>query len=286
MRTTLLLLFALLLPAVAPAQTDRTIAVREGSRLELHTQHGSITIRTWDRSSVHLEAQHDPSIRVGVEEAGSTLRVQATSPRGKKVDVEYTLTVPRSMDLSLHAVHGPISVDGAGGRLEANNVKGGIEIRGGNGFVGAHSVEGGITITGARGQISANSVNAGITVSDASGPIEATTVNGSVQLKGIDSRGVEATTVNGSVVYDGTIHRDGRYSLKSHNGPIVLSVPPGTGADVSVSTFNGSFSASFPITFTEARQGKSFRFALGPGGAHIELQSFNGPIRLRRPGER
>jgi DUF4097 and DUF4098 domain-containing protein YvlB len=286
MRTTLFLIIALLLPAAALAQTDRTIAVRDGSRLELHTQDGSITVRTWDRSSVHVVAQHDPGISIAVEEAGSTLRVQAMSSRGKKVDVAYTLTVPRSMELSLHAAKGPISVDGAGGRLDAHNVKGEIEIRGGTGFVEANSVQGAVTIAGARGQVSANSVNGGILVSGATGPVEATTVNGSVELRGIDSRSVEATTVNGSVVYDGTLHRDGRYSLKSHNGPIVLSVPPGTGADVSVSTFQGTFSASFPITFTEARQGKSFRFALGSGGASIELQSFNGPIRLRRPGER
>ena len=285
MRTTLLFLLTLLLPAAALAQTDRTIAVGEGARLELQTDHGSITVRTWDRSSVHLVARHDPAIRVGVEEAGSTLRIQTMSSRGRKA-VAYTLTVPRSMNLSLHGVHGPISVDGAGGRLELHNVTGGIEVQGGSGFVEVNTVQGGVSITGARGQISAHSVNAGIVVNDATGPIEATTVNGSVQLRGIDSRSVEATTVNGSVVYDGTLHRDGRYSLKSHNGPIVLSVPPGTGADVSVSTFQGTFSASFPITFTEARQGKSFRFALGSGGARIELQSFNGQIRLRRPGER
>lgn len=286
MRKRILALLIVLAPSAALAQTDRTIAVRQGTKLEVESQHGAISVSTWDRSDVRIVAQHDPTIQVEIEQAGSSLNVHAMSRRGKKVDVSYTVTVPRWMDLSLSAVNGQITVRGVGGRLEASSVKGGVDVRGGTGFVEANSVEGGVTITGARGQISANSVNAGVVVTDAQGTIDASTVNGSVQLRGIDSRSVEATTVNGTVLYEGTIYRDGRYTLNSHNGGITVAVPPGTNAHVSVSTFNGSFSASFPVTLTEARQSKNFSFVLGSGGAHLELHSFNGPIRLRRTGER
>jgi DUF4097 and DUF4098 domain-containing protein YvlB len=286
MRKRILALLIVLAPSAALAQTDRTIAVRQGTRLDIQSEHGTINVSTWDRSDVRIVAQHDPSVRVEIDQTGSSLDVRGVSLRGKKADVAYTVTVPRWMDLALQAVHGQITVRGAGGRLEAESVKGGIDVRGGTGFIEANSVEGGITITGARGQVSAHSVNAGVVVNDASGPVEAATVNGSVQLRSIDSHSVEATTVNGTVLYEGTIYRDGRYTLNSHNGGITVAVPPGTNAHVSVSTFNGSFSATFPVTVTEARQSKTFSFVLGSGGAHLELHSFNGPIRLRRPGER
>jgi DUF4097 and DUF4098 domain-containing protein YvlB len=287
MAKSILLVIALILPTGALAQTtERTIAVGQGVRLNIESQHGSISVSTWDRPNVRIVARHDPTVHVEIEEAGSTLSVRAMSPRGKKVDVAYTVTVPRRMDMSLHAIHGPITVQGAGGRVEAENVKGGIDIQGGSGFVEASSVEGGVTIRDATGQISAASVNAGITITGATGTVEASTVNGSATLRGIDSRSVEATTVNGSIVYDGTIHRDGNYVFNSHNGPVTVTVPEGAGASVTVSTFNGGFSASFPIAFTGGRQGKTFSFVIGSGDAHLELQSFNGQIRLRRPGER
>jgi hypothetical protein len=92
--------------------------------------------------------------------------------------------------------------------------------------------------------------------------------------------------VNGSVVYEGTIHADGVYSFSSHNGPLTITVPQGTNAQVNVSTFSGNFSAGFPVSFRQVHGDKSFKFELGTGGARIELNSFNGTIRLVRPGER
>jgi DUF4097 and DUF4098 domain-containing protein YvlB len=284
----LVLLVAVLgIPAAARAQvtTERTISVRPGMRLDIHAVHGSIQVRAWDRNTVHLVARHNPQTRIEIEEAGTTVRV-STHPGGKKQEVAYTVAVPRSMDLELHGVDAPISVEGAGGRVAINIVKGNVDVRGGNGRVEAHSVEGGVSVQGARGQISAHSVNAGVTVADCSGTIEAGSVNGGLRLARIDSRSVEATSVNGGIDYDGTIHRDGVYRFTSHNGSVTVTIPEGAGAEVTVSTFNGSFSAAFPVTFQEARQGKEFRFVLGAGGAQIELQSFNGPIRLRRPGQR
>jgi DUF4097 and DUF4098 domain-containing protein YvlB len=283
----LLLLVAFLgLPGAALSQTttERTISVRQGTRLALHTVNGSIRVRAWDRNTVHLVARHDPQARVEIDEEGTTLRV-STHPGGKKQEVVYTVSVPRAMDLELHAVHAPISVEGASGRVAIHNVKGAIQVRGGNGLVEANSVEGGVSVQGARGRISAHSVNAGVVVADCSGTIEVGAVNGGLRLARIDSRSVEATSVNGGIDYDGSIYRDGVYRFKSHNGGVTVTVPEGVGADVTVSTFNGSFSASFPVTFREAHQGKTFGFVLGTGGAKIELQSFNGPIRLRRPGQ-
>ncbi len=292
MRSTLLLL-ALALPLVLPPPvfgqtTDRTIDVDPRGRLELHCESGSIRVGTWDRSAVRIAARHDPSVRIEIDQDGPrTLSVVAVTPHGKKTTVEYTVTVPTTLALELSAVYAPIIVEGAGGRVEATNVKGSVEVRGGTDFVEVSSVEGGITLTGTRGRIEASSVNAGIVVTNATGPrVEASTVNGSVQLKDVDSRNVDASTVNGKVTYDGPLHSDGSYSFSSHNGELSIAVPAGTGADVSVSTFSGNFSASFPVSFRQVRGEQSFRFVVGSGGARLELESFNGPIRLRRPGER
>ena len=76
----------------------------------------------------------------------------------------------------------------------------------------------------------------------------------------------------------------GRYSLSSHNGDITLALPPTANASVAVSTFNGEFESDFPVTVSGGRKGKRFNFTLGNGGTPIELESFQGTIRLVRPG--
>jgi hypothetical protein len=87
------------------------------------------------------------------------------------------------------------------------------------------------------------------------------------------------------MVYDGTIRPGGRYRLATHNGDVTIGIPAGTDARVSVSTFQGDFESDFPVTLTE-RRGKRFEFTLGKGSAAIDLESFQGTIRLSRPGGR
>ena len=55
-------------------------------------------------------------------------------------------------------------------------------------------------------------------------------------------------------------------------------------ATVSVSTFNGEFESDFPVPLKETRKGKRFSFTLGGGSAQVSLESFQGTVRLVRPG--
>ena len=104
-------------------------------------------------------------------------------------------------------------------------------------------------------------------------------------MSGIESGRVTAETVNGEVSYEGSIRSDGWYRFSTHNGPIDLTIPEGTGATFTASTFNGTLQTGFPVTLSEAKEGKEFSFTLGSGGARIELESFNGTMSIRRPGQ-
>ena len=108
-------------------------------------------------------------------------------------------------------------------------------------------------------------------------------MNGSVTLSKVDGTSVTATSVNGDLDYDGPIRNGGRYTFSTHNGDITLSVAEATNASVSVSTFNGEFESSFPVTLTETRKGKRFSFRVGhrqrPGDAGV----FPGDDTTRAP---
>ena len=263
--------------------TDTTFAVRAGTRLELRNMNGDIVVRTWDRNSLRIQAEHSSRERLDIGYAGVVLKISATSRRGAPRDVDYILTVPAAMDLDLGSNHGDISIDGSTGRINIETIQGDVTVRGGRSVVTLHSVSGDVHVGAVRGRLEASSTNGEVMVDDVEGEVYAETTNGDVMLRGIRSDNVTAATVNGDLVYRGTIGDNGHYRLSTHNGDVTVTVSAGTNATVTVSTFSGDFESDFPVTLSGARQGKRFSFTIGTGKATLELESYQGSIRLVRP---
>ncbi|HYO46594.1 MAG TPA: hypothetical protein VEY33_07900 [Gemmatimonadota bacterium] len=245
-------------------QTDRTVDAQPGMRLQVENHFGRVTVRAWDRPAVRVQASHPSDVRVEVDVSGSLVQVEA-SHGGKSV--EYVLTVPADMPLEIDVVQGEVDVSGTRAGMQIQSVNGAITVHGGDGSIDLGSVQGSITLEGARGEVHAESVN------------------GRIQLRGIDSGRVTAETVNGAVSYEGSIRSDGWYRFSTHNGGIDLTIPANAGATFTASTFNGTLVTGFPVTLREAKEGKEFSFTLGSGGARIELETFNGTMSIRRPGQ-
>jgi hypothetical protein len=54
-------------------------------------------------------------------------------------------------------------------------------------------------------------------------------------------------------------------------------------ATIAVATFNGEFASDYPVT-TDGRRGRRFTADLGGGGgAQVELESFQGTMRIQKP---
>jgi hypothetical protein len=263
--------------------TDTTIAVRAGTRLEVHNMNGSITVRTWARNEVRVVAEHSKKDQVEVEYGGAVLKVSASGRRGASHEVDYQLTVPAAMDLTLGGVYADVSVEGSTGRIAVETVQGDVVVRGGRSLVTLHSTNGDVEATGVQGRLEANSTNGTVTIEDAEGEVYAEGVNGDVSLRGIRSGNVDVSTVNGSIDYHGTVQDEGTYRLSTHNGDVTMTVPAAANATVTVSTFSGDFESDFPVTLTGGRQGKRFSFTIGSGKATMELESFQGSIHLVRP---
>ncbi len=264
--------------------TDTTFAVKPGARLELSNFGGTIAVTTWTKNAVRVIAEHSSRVEIQVEGSGPSLSIDAVHWRGVPTTVDYQVTVPRWMALDLSGVSTDISVENAEGEVQIESVQGEVSVTGGTKLISASSVEGEVTIRGASGRIESSSVNGSVRIERSTGPVVASSVNGDITLTGIDSEEVEASTINGTVSYDGTIRDIGSYRFSTHNGDVVVTVPERANATVSVATFSGEFSSAFPIQLSDTRHGRRFNFTLGKGGARIELESFQGGIRLRRPG--
>lgn len=274
-------LFALMLAA----QTDQTIDVKKGVRLEVHNFAGDVIVKVWNRDAVRIEADHSERETVDIRPSDVALIVRGRSRNGPSRPIDYTITVPAWMPVSVDGTNADVTIDGAGADVNVETTRGDILVRGGSGFVSVKSVQGRITIERAKGRIEAQTVNESIRLADVSGDVTAGTTNGGLVLERVDTANLDVYTVNGGIAFDGPIRDKGSYRLTTHNGLVSMAISDKANATLRVRTYGGSFRSTFPLKLDDQDRRNRFTLTLGDGSARIELESFNGSIALRRPGE-
>lgn len=271
---------------VAQQRLDTTFTVSSGARLHANAFGGSISVRAWSKNAVRVSAEHGSRDRVTVRWSGDVITVAAEGRYGPPPSVDYTIDVPDWMAVSVEGVNTDLTVRGTKAAVSAETVQGDVTVDGGADQVTASSVSGDVKVSGVHGRVNASSTNQDVTVVDVVGDVTAEGTNGDVILQNITASAVDANSLNGDVRYDGTIQDGGHYRLTTHNGDVTVSIDEHTNATVSVATFSGDFETpDFPVHVSEMRKGRRFSFTLGSGSAKVELESFDGTIALRRPGE-
>lgn len=278
------LMAATLVATVAAQQTDTVFAVPGSARLAVESMRGEVVVRTWDQAQVRVVAEHGRDERIEIDRLDGRVRLQAAKRYGPAGSVHMTVTIPATMAVDIDGAFTNADLDGVGGEVRVETANGNIRVRGGNRIVRLHTMNGEVSLSGAEGRIDLSSMNGDVTAEGCRGSVIAETVNGGVTLRQIVSDAVEATSVNGDVSYDGTLEAGGDYRLGTHGGDVTVVMPAATSAAVSVSTYSGEIESDFPIELrgTES-SGRRFSFTLGSGQAHIEIESFSGDVRLRRP---
>lgn len=271
-----------ILAALALQQVDTTVTIERGGRLEVDNFDGTVEITTWNKNAVRVQATPSRRTDVEVESGGGVVQVHSMGRHGPG-DVDYRITVPAAIDVSVNGHSGDVKIDGPTGEISVETVEGSITARGGGGFVSLRSVEGDITLTKSKARAELNSVEGVIRVTDLVGELSAQTVDGEIVLEGVDSPNIQATTVDGDISFRGTLKDGGRYRLNSHDGSISVTVPQVNGTLV-VSTFDGGFESDFPLTLTGTRSSQRLNFTMGTGNARLELESFDGSITLHKAG--
>ncbi|HXW06687.1 MAG TPA: DUF4097 family beta strand repeat-containing protein [Vicinamibacterales bacterium] len=289
-----LLVLLVLLTGTSPAEgqtadrrapeTDQTVPVSRGARLTIDNFAGEVVIRTEARDSVRVAARHSSRNRVDIQTTAAGVVIRARGSAGPAA-VDYEVTAPNWMPIKVSGTYTFVSIEGAQSEVSAETVRGDIVVKGGTGFVTAKSIEGEVIVEGARGKVNVSSVNEGVRITGASGDIVAETTNGDIALTQIESQSVDVTTVNGDILYEGSIMAGGRYRLGTHNGDVTLGVPETANATFSVRTYSGDFSNNLGLKAVgEVRRGRRTTYVLGSGAAEVELESFNGTVRIRRAG--
>jgi hypothetical protein len=265
-------------------QPDTTFAVRPGTSLDIENFCGPISVKTWDKNELKIAADHAARDHVILERSGSEIRLKVKSRRWVPGTIRYRIVAPRWMKLGLSGVNTAVDVQDSGGEVRVETVQGDITLKGSTGFASLSSVQGGILAQNVRGRVEASSVNETVRLANVTGPITAESVNGGIEIEGALSDSVDASTVNGPVRFEGQVSDRGFYRFATHSGCIDVAMPERSNATVSLSTFSGGIDSSFPVTLKKIKS-RRFETTLGTGRAKFELESFQGTIFLRRPGE-
>ena len=212
------------------------------------------------------------------------LKVSADARRGPANIVDYDISAPAWMALSLDGMYSDMTIEGTQAEVKAETLNGNIVVKGGAGTLNLHSVQGTISVQGSKGRLELNSVSEGITVVDAEGDITAETISGNIDMRRVRSKSVEAGTLSGEILYDGTFQEGGQYSFVSHSGDIMMGVPEGASATFNIATLDGEVETKFAVTGLEHPTKRRTTFRIGSGSAKVDVESFNGNVTVGRPG--
>jgi DUF4097 and DUF4098 domain-containing protein YvlB len=131
--------------------------------------------------------------------------------------------------------------------------------------------------------VSAGSVSGSVDINGAVGDVDASSVSGDVRLTHLRASSVHAHSVSGDVeVRVDAFTGRGDLSFRSVSGNVLLEVPRGFDADLSMSTVSGDINSDFPITLGNGRMSRRRMEArIGSGGRRLDVSTVSGDLTLR-----
>jgi len=207
-------------------------------------------------------------------------------------DGHYEVTVPAGARVSASSWNGSVSLRGVRGDADVHSQSADVTVRDAGGRLDVETLSGDVTVQGVASDAAIRTVNGDVMLTGARGDVELETVSGDLTLRDIVAKQVRTHTTSGDVSFAGQIQGDGRYEFNTHSGDVHLTLPPDVGAQLSISTFNGSIDSDFPITLRAgehgigANQAKRLNFTLGQGSARIVAGTFSGEITLSSTARR
>ena len=131
--------------------------------------------------------------------------------------------------------------------------------------VDVSTISGEVVIDGAAAPVVANTKNGGIVVHTSLGPVQANTINGNIEAA------MDALT-------------GGDIELGTKNGTVTAVLPSSLNADVDASTVNGRVETEFALQVLGKISPRHVRGTIGSGGRTLRINTINGSVLIRRPG--
>jgi len=264
------------------SRIDTTVSVSKTVAIDLGITSGSIKVTSWDKPTVQIRASSE-SGDLRFDFSQSRLTLSAEEQNGGE-DADLELIVPKGARVTASSIDGDIDVRGVA-ELDANTISGSLTASDVDGRAILTSVNGDLVASGLGGSVKANDVSGDIQLSDISGDVNVETVSGEMKLRGVKSSYVRTSTVSGDLTFDGTLDPKGRYEFHSHSGSFTITMPKGTGAQITLRGYNGELRSSCQMMLMPGEgtggHNRSQVFTIGNGGAKLSFDTFSGDVEIR-----
>jgi hypothetical protein len=274
------LLAGLLLTAIT--LPDTTIELRRGDTVVLSDVSGEVVVETWDRLELSVQGEGGDIRDLVVVRDGARVSVRSARRKGRTLGVDVRLRVPAWAALDLQGRKLDVAVAGTTADVRVRNVSGDIRVEDTSGTLELRSADGRIRVVNARGAVKAVSRGDDVTLVGVRGPVDIESGDGDLRMDDVESSSVRAETLDGDVTFSGTLAPGGTYTFSVHDGDARIAIPESPGAQVRVATFEGEFTSDFPVLLQGYSGGGRFEFTVGDGAARMEIEVFDGEIRLLR----
>ncbi|HEY6270801.1 MAG TPA: DUF4097 family beta strand repeat-containing protein [Terriglobales bacterium] len=263
----------------ADTRSEARLDIAPGGNVNIVSNGGSVTIHAGaGRQVAAVFTSHSDKIEVDRTVTPDKMRVEIRThalldqkPTSEEARVDYDITVPAGVSVTVTTATAPITVDGISGDLDLSSDTGQITVR-----------------NVSKIHVHVRGVTAPVSLSHISnGHIEVTSTGGAVQLVDVDGPKVSVGTGSGNISYRGDCSGGGDYSLTTHSGAIDVSLPESASVDLSARSSSGVVQNDFPLkekthVVFVPKTGSSFTGTSNSGSSSVELQSFSGRIRVKK----
>ena len=258
-------------------EIKKTVSLNPDGRISIQAYKGSITVTTWDRSEVDIQARIEPDgysyneekavkeTEIRIDERAGVVYIESDYERlkqewrrsdwsgGQDINlpfVHYTLIMPRTARLDVGDYKSEIKVDGLRSDVRIDTYKGPISV---------------LDLTG---NLRVETHKSRVEIIGLSGSLDLNTHDGNVE--------VEFTSLTG------------RSRIESYKGDVDVTLPKGSGFDLDADLGRkGDLRTDFDIKGLEYRHEKhgrnrEYRGAVNGGGPLLRLTTYKGYYRLQQ----
>lgn len=275
--------FAIALAAVYASATDTRkeahMDIAPGGAITIVNNSGAVNLKSGGGNQVVLVYTiHSDKVEVDQTSTPDKRRIEFIThalpdqkPTTEESRVDYEVTVPAGVSVTVSTSTAPIAADSLRGDLTLSSDTGQVTVR-----------------NLVKSQLRIRGVNAPVNLSDVTGgTVEITANGGPIQMVNVTGRKVNVGTSSGNISYKGDCSGGGDYSFTSHTGSIDMALPEAASVDLTARSVNGTVENDFPLqkkshTSFVPKAGSSFAGTSNSGSSSVELQSFSGRIRVKK----
>lgn len=220
---------------------ERGFKVSRTVNMRAYLPAGSITIRTWDRDSVHVAGTMTAGAEFFGGSSGDHMKFGVDVMRtgdSRLPSGILTVTIPRAAQLWVKMTNGTIDAEGTQGTLELYTVGGSVTVRRASGVLSVETIDAAITVEQSHGDIRLRGGKAPVALRDVLGTASVATVSGAVTISGASPE-CRVETIGGDIIWHSTALRGATAELQTHSGTMRVDVNPRTMPQLDLSSRTG-----------------------------------------------